>query len=75
MKTKRLLVIDAAWQSCGMASEIIAAVVEKIPFNYEFSKVKRLCLPSCPAPTSTIHENEYYFDKDSLEKEILGMLK
>ena len=63
-KTKRLLVIDGGWKSCGLASEIITSVVERVPVNLLKSPPKRITLPNAPAPSSHIHEEIYYPDLD-----------
>ncbi len=68
IKTKRFLVIDSGWKSCGMASEIISSIVEKIPSNLLLSPPKRITLPSCPAPSSEIHEKKYYPSLDDVLK-------
>lgn len=63
-KTGRLLVVDGDWESCGMASEIITSVIEKIDISLLKSSPKRITLPNSPAPTSKVLEQQYYI-KDS----------
>ena len=66
MKTKRLLVIDSGWRSCGMASEVITAIMEKISINTLLAPPKRITLADCPAPSSENHEKEYYPSLDKI---------
>jgi len=58
-KTGRLLIADAAWKSCGVASEISALVSENC-FGYLKAPIKRITLPDTPAPSSSALEKEYY---------------
>lgn len=73
-KTGRLLVVDGDWASCGMASEIITSVVEKL----EISKLKkspvRITLPDSPAPTSKTLEDVYYIKEVNIENAIKKLL-
>ena len=59
-KTGRLLVIDGGWGPCGMASEVIASVVEKLSLTTLKSPPARITLPFAPAPTAEILEKAYY---------------
>ena len=65
-KTGRLLVVDSGWESVGFSAEIIASVVEKIPLNNLRHSPVRVALPNAPAPTSRIHEKEYYFTAETV---------
>lgn len=59
-KTGRLIVVDDGWRSCGMASEVIAAVFERIlPSELRASPV-RIGLPSLAAPAGRALERRYY---------------
>lgn len=61
-KTRRLLVIDGGWRTCGIAGEVIASVIEKLnPSELKVSP-KRITLPDAPAPTSRALEKIYYPD-------------
>lgn len=71
IKTKRFLVIDSGWKSCGMAAEIISAIVEEIPSDVLLAPPKRITLPSCPAPSSVIHEKNYYPNLENILRLIL----
>lgn len=59
-KTGRLLVVDGGWSTCGMAGEVIASVVERIPVGILKKPPLRVTLPNAPAPTSRVLEEAYY---------------
>jgi len=58
-KTGRLLIVDAAWKTCGLAAEISSLVTENI-FKYLRAPIRRITLPDSPAPASRTLENSYY---------------
>jgi pyruvate/2-oxoglutarate/acetoin dehydrogenase E1 component len=58
-RTGRLLVVDNGWTTCGAASEILAAVVERLQGTREFL-VKRLGYAPTPCPTTKPLENLFY---------------
>jgi len=58
-KTGRLVVADGAWQTCGVAAEIVATVASK-GFEHLRAPIERVCLPDVPAPMSRPLEDEYY---------------
>jgi len=67
-KTRRLVVVDGDWSSCGLASEIIASVLENLSPEILVSRPKRVTLVDAPAPTSKILEDDYYIScKDIIE--------
>jgi len=78
-KTKKLLIIDAAWKTGGFAGEIVAIISEhKELFNQLTKPICRLTLPDCHAPASRVLEQEYYINKQKIEQkiiEIIGELK
>jgi len=70
-KTGRLLVIDAAWRTCGMAGEVCAQVCEDAEtFAALKAPVRRLTLPDCHAPASAALEEAYYIDESKVETAI-----
>ena len=74
-KTGRLLAIDGGWQSCGLAGEIIAGVMEHVPLASMKASPKRLTLTNAPAPTSKVLEEIYYTKPEqviSTVKEMIG---
>ena len=68
LKTKRLLVIDSGWKSCGMASEVITSIVEQIPTDTLIDQPRRITLPDCPAPSCEVHEKDYYPNEEKIIK-------
>ena len=74
-KTGRLLVVDGAWRSFGVAAEIIALAAEKCCKEFKCAP-KRIGFPDAPTPTSWALANCYYpqvEDIVSLIKTMLGM--
>ena len=65
-KTGRLFVVDGDWESCGMASEIITSVLEKIDIKMLKNSPKRITLPNAPAPTSKVLEQQYYIKESDI---------
>jgi pyruvate/2-oxoglutarate/acetoin dehydrogenase E1 component len=65
-KTGRLVIVDAAWKTCGIAAEISALIAENVNvFRYLKAPIVRVNLPDSPAPASSVLEKEYYLkDKD-----------
>jgi pyruvate/2-oxoglutarate/acetoin dehydrogenase E1 component len=60
LKTGRLLVIDGGWSPCGISSEVMASVVERILPTALKKPPIRITLPFSPAPTSIVLEKVYY---------------
>ena len=73
-KTKKILVVDNAWRCCGMASEVIASITEKIHPNNLSRSPARLTLPDCPAPTANILEKEYYLNENIIVNKVIEIL-
>ncbi len=65
-KTKRLLIIDGGWKTCGIGSEIISSVVEKIDPNLLISQPINISLKASPAPSSKILEDNYYCSEENI---------
>ena len=72
-KTGRLIIADGAWATCGASAEI-AAVVAQQGFQYLKSRIERITLPECPAPTSKNLEDAYYPDKADIVSAIRKLL-
>lgn len=72
-KTGRLVVADVGWKTCGLASEIMAIVSEKA-HEYLKAPIKRVTLPDCPAPASTILERAYYPTAANIAQAVRAML-
>jgi pyruvate dehydrogenase E1 component beta subunit len=73
-KTGRLLAVDGDWSTCGLAGEIIAGVVERIPPTALKAAPRRLTLPDAPAPTSKPLEQAYYFQAGDVTAAALQLL-
>lgn len=65
-RTGRLLVVDGSWRTCGMSSEVIASVVERLPLGALKALPKRITLPDAPAPTARVLEKIYYPDVNTV---------
>lgn len=66
-KTRRLVVIDAGWESFGAASEIISLVSENKSIKLKSNPFK-ICLPDSHTPMSAKLEKSYYFDENKIFK-------
>jgi len=73
-KTRRLLVVDGGWASCGLSSEVIARVSEDDSIKALKTNPKRIALPFCPAPTAKSQETAYYPDTEMVLKAIYAMV-
>jgi acetoin:2,6-dichlorophenolindophenol oxidoreductase subunit beta len=65
VRTGRLVVADAGWQTAGVAAEIVAAIACEI-FDALKAPAVRVCLPDVPAPVSSPSEAAYYVGADNL---------
>lgn len=59
-KTGRLCVVDGGFRPCGIASEVIASVTEKLTPSSFRAPPSRVTLPQAPAPTSQKLEDIYF---------------
>lgn len=66
IKTGNLLAVDGGWGPCGVASEVIASVMEKVQPHQLKSSPRRVTLPFAPAPTARNLEKAYYPDTNSV---------
>lgn len=64
-KTGRLVIVDAAWRTGGIAAEIAATAADEA-FDVLRAPVVRVCLPDAPAPMSAPLERAYYLNADSV---------
>ena len=72
-KTGRLVVADSGWQTCGVASEIVATVACNM-FGQLKSPISRVTLPDIPAPVSASLEKAYYPTANSIVAAVRNML-
>lgn len=59
-KTGRLIVVDAAWKTCGFAAEVSASIAESDLLTKLKAPIVRITLPDSPAPASCALEDIYY---------------
>ena len=74
-KTGRLVIVDAAWKTCGVAAEIAALVAENV-FDKLKCPIRRVTLPDVPAPASSTLETVYYLSVQQIVQtvqEIVGL--
>ena len=73
--TGRLVIVDAAWKTCGVAAEIAALVAENV-FDKLKCPIRRVTLPEVPAPASSALETVYYLSVQQIVQtvqEIVGL--
>ncbi len=69
-KTGRLVAVDGGWKSFGLSAEV-AAIASEQAFTYLKAPVRRLALPDCPAPASSVLEKAFY----KTSQDIIEMVK
>jgi pyruvate/2-oxoglutarate/acetoin dehydrogenase E1 component len=72
-KTGKALVLDLGWKTFGMASEIMALLIENIWSDLK-SPPKRITLPDVPTPATPGLAKYYYPRADALCNEVRTML-
>jgi pyruvate dehydrogenase E1 component beta subunit len=72
-KTGRVVIADAAWATCGIASEI-GVTISSVLFSELKSPVQRVTLPDAPAPIATPHEEMYYPDANNIINAVKNIL-
>lgn len=73
-KTGRLIIVDGAWRSFGVAAEILAQVAEKAYKSLKCAPV-RITFPDVPTPTSWALANHYYPQVKDIINTVRKMLK
>jgi pyruvate dehydrogenase E1 component beta subunit len=73
-KTGRLCVVDGGWRNCGIAGEVIAGTVERLPLGALRATPRRLTLVDAPAPTSRVLEDAYYPQDREIVQTVLEMV-
>lgn len=74
-KTRRLLVVDGGWRTCGIAGEVIASIAESVSPRSLRCPPVRVTLPDAPAPTSRVLEEIYYPSVDKVVSAAHQLLK
>lgn len=59
-KTRRLVIADGGWKTCGAGAEIAARVAENDIIKELKAPITRVSLPDAPAPASSALEQVYY---------------
>ncbi|NQS97493.1 MAG: alpha-ketoacid dehydrogenase subunit beta [candidate division Zixibacteria bacterium] len=72
-KTRRVVIADVGWKTCGVAAELSALINENF-FNSLKSQVIRLTLPDAPAPASRNLEEAYYPKEENIILTVKKML-
>lgn len=72
-KTGRLVVIEGAWKTGGVAGEIIARVAEHC-FSFLKAPAVRITLPDTPAPMSRVLEQAYYPNVENIITSIRSLV-
>ncbi len=73
-KTGRLVVVDGAWKTCGVAAEI-ASLVSENAFEFLKAPIKRITLPDVPAPASSALEDVYYPKAKEIVRSVKELLR
>ena len=72
-KTRKLVVIDPGWISCGFSAELVTKVVENLDTKILTSPPLRIALPDAPAPTASVLERKYYTSIEDIVKNIIKL--
>ncbi|MEM2914594.1 MAG: pyruvate dehydrogenase complex E1 component subunit beta [Candidatus Bathyarchaeia archaeon] len=59
-KTKRIVIVDGGWKTCGISAEISTKIAENDVVKSLKSPIIRVTLPDAPAPASSALEKLYY---------------
>ena len=73
-KTGRLVIADGGWKTCGLAAEI-SAIVSENGFEYLKAPIKRVTLPDCPAPASSVLEKEFFKYSNDIAEGVKQVMK
>jgi pyruvate/2-oxoglutarate/acetoin dehydrogenase E1 component len=73
-KTSRLIIVDAAWKTCGIGAEISATIAESTLLKKLKAPIMRISLPDTPAPASSVLENLYYPDSKDIVSTVKKLL-
>jgi pyruvate/2-oxoglutarate/acetoin dehydrogenase E1 component len=73
-RTRRLLVVDNAWTSCGASAEIVARVVESVS-DGEPIRIRRMGYAPTTCPTTPALEREFYPDPSTIAQTAYAMAR
>jgi pyruvate dehydrogenase E1 component beta subunit len=74
-KTKRLVIADAGWKTCGIGAEISATIAESNILTTLKAPIARVTLPDTPAPASSVLEQAYYPESKDIVLAVKDLLK
>lgn len=72
-KTRKLLVVDTAWLTCGVSSEICIQVIERLQFSQKIL-VDRMGYANTPCPTTKPLENMFYPNPSLIASKVHKMI-
>ncbi|MBT3334074.1 MAG: alpha-ketoacid dehydrogenase subunit beta [Rhodospirillaceae bacterium] len=73
-RTKRLLIVDNAWKSCGMSAEILAAVSERST-SEDGIVMARMGFAPTPCPTTPSLEDRFYPNPRTIAAKAFAMVR
>lgn len=73
-RTGRLVVVDAAWRTCGFAAEVAALAAERLLPRLT-APVRRVTLPDLPAPASRCLEECYYISAADIHHAAMDVMR
>ncbi|MEO0250278.1 MAG: pyruvate dehydrogenase complex E1 component subunit beta [candidate division WOR-3 bacterium] len=73
-KTRKVIAVDAAWRTCGLAGEVVAWVSENL-FDCLAAPPVRVTLPDVPAPASATLESVYYPTGESIAEAVRALVQ
>jgi pyruvate dehydrogenase E1 component beta subunit len=74
-KTRRAVVVDGGWKTCGISAEISTRIAESALFNKLKAPIARVTLPDAPAPASSSLEQVYYPKKEKIVSAIQKIME
>ena len=74
-KTGSFIVIDGGWKTCGLGSEVISSVIEKVDPSFVKNRPVNISLKESPAPSSKTLEEEYFTSIKEIFIEIENFLR
>jgi pyruvate dehydrogenase E1 component beta subunit len=74
-KTRRLVIADGGWKTCGAGAEIAARVAENDIIKKLKAPIMRVSLPDAPAPASSALEKVYYRKAEDLVRAIRKVME
>jgi len=73
-KTRRLLIADTGWRTCGAAAEIAAVVAEELAPKLR-APIKRVTPPDAPTPAGYTLEEAFYPGTEDIEAQARSLVR